>query len=100
MTLHQDTSSKGQQSALLPLPHLHHHSWGRGQDHHPPLAHLSHILTVAAEWVEDFTEGGQRSPLGREEGSVRGMVELSGQAPWKLFSFSPSDIPTPLTPPP
>lgn len=50
----------------------------------PPLVNLSHKLTVttdgSAGWGgggRGFTEGRQRSPLGREKEGVIGIVELS-----------------------
>lgn len=57
----------------------------------PPLANLSHKLTVATDGgKKDVTEGGQRSPLGREKEEVIGIVELSAQVPLWLFSCSSS----------
>lgn len=62
----------------------------------PPLANLSHKLTVATDGEKkDVTEGGQRSPLGREKKEVIGIVVLSAQVPSWLFSCSSSDAHSP-----
>lgn len=90
VSLYEDTSSKGHSQRSYPSRCLQHHCWGKGQAM-PLLANLSHKLTVATDGgKKDVTEGGQRSPLGREKEEVIGIVALSAQASLWLFSFSSS----------